>query len=109
MSQWVLDRSHITSPDWAVMGACVGYPTEWFYPEKGSSARQAMRLCFECPVRRQCLEHALGFAGRPYERDGVWGGSAASQRPKLRKVSLDDAMDLTLARAQRLGLDRRSA
>lgn len=33
-------------------------------------------ICRRCPVRDQCLDHAL----REGERDGIWGGMTPSQR-----------------------------
>ena len=43
----------------------------------------AKALCAVCPVREECLEHAL----RENERYGVWGGLSEVDRAKLRGVT----------------------
>ena len=52
---------------WRADAACVGYPTSWWYPERGHSAdtaRKARRICARCPVQSECLQHALEQYGR---------------------------------------------
>lgn len=36
----------------------------------------AKRVCGSCPVRQQCLDHAISFP----ERAGVWGGLTEEER-----------------------------
>lgn len=38
--------------------------------------QEAIRICFDCPVRRDCLQYALDNE----ERFGVWGGADESTR-----------------------------
>lgn len=40
----------------------------------------ALEACGRCPVKDQCLEHAL-----VYEEHGIWGGTTPRERKKLRK------------------------
>jgi hypothetical protein len=59
---------------------------ELFFPETGGSTREAKRVCNgtterpPCPVREQCLAHAL----TNNEQYGVWGGTSESERRRLR-------------------------
>lgn len=54
---------------------------EPFYPNRGRSAeKDTGNICNSCPVKDQCLDHAL-----KYEKYGYWGGTNARQRIKMRK------------------------
>ena len=65
--------------DWHDAAACRGLDSEIFFPEKGQPTLRAKAACAVCPVREQCLEHAL-------ETDawGVWAGSSLTDRRKLK-------------------------
>ena len=67
------------SPWWWFAGLCAQTDPELFFPEKGGSTRAAKRVCAGCPVRAQCLEHALAHD----ERYGVWGGTSERERRRL--------------------------
>jgi len=67
------------SPWWWFAGLCAQTDPELFFPEKGGSTRAAKRVCTGCPVRAQCLEHALAHD----ERYGVWGGTSERERRRL--------------------------
>ena len=78
--------------EWAHLAACIGQPKVFFAktksgyldPErldfpgrhlgmkryKPESYERAKRICMTCPVREQCLDHAM----RNEERHDVWGG-----------------------------------
>jgi WhiB family redox-sensing transcriptional regulator len=63
-------------------GACAGTndPDAWF-PEEGHADRDprtlaALSTCNGCPVRSECLRHALEHG----ERYGIWGGMTERQR-----------------------------
>ncbi|MER7758179.1 WhiB family transcriptional regulator [Streptomyces sp. NPDC097619] len=68
---------------WQLRAACreVG-PGRFFHPEgergEDRSARDhaAKKVCAACPVRAQCLRHAL----RVQEPYGVWGGLTEEER-----------------------------
>ena len=67
------------SPWWWFAGLCAQTDPELFFPEKGGSVREAKRVCAACPVRAQCLAHALAHG----ERYGVWGGLSERERRRL--------------------------
>ena len=67
------------SPWWWFAGLCAQTDPELFFPEKGGSTRAAKAVCAGCPVRAQCLEHALAHD----ERFGVWGGTSERERRRL--------------------------
>lgn len=74
--------------DWRRGAACRGADPELFYPasEMGPGRRQverAKQVCRRCPVRDQCLAHALN-RGELY---GVWGGTTAGERRALMRES----------------------
>ena len=51
-----------------------------FHPGRGEMADPAVyRLCASCPVREECLEHALH-----HEDAGIWAGTSAKQRRTMR-------------------------
>lgn len=41
--------------------------------------QQAKAICADCPVREQCLEHAL----RTPEQYGIWGGMTPRERRRM--------------------------
>lgn len=63
---------------WRAHAACIGVPTEVFYPSpkarSDASFAEARSYCDRCPVSRECRE-----AGQ-MEPDGVWGGVPAFVR-----------------------------
>jgi WhiB family redox-sensing transcriptional regulator len=61
--------------------ACSGLDPDLFYPERGGSSRAALAVCATCPVRQDCLEHALAHG----EVLGVWGGLSIKERKRLRR------------------------
>ena len=67
---------------WWDDAACVDYPNpDAFFPGVGEDTMEAKRICFRCPVRLQCLDHAL----RVGEKYGIWGGYSEKQRRVLRR------------------------
>jgi len=61
--------------------ACIGEPVDWWFPKPNASTRAAKAVCRGCPVRQQCLDHALEHD----ERFGVWGGLTEKERSRLRR------------------------
>jgi WhiB family redox-sensing transcriptional regulator len=59
---------------------------------------EAKKICSGCPVRQQCLEHALSFP----EPAGVWGGLTADERDSSRREakSAQDKARRARAKAQ---------
>jgi len=69
--------------EWMADGLCQQVDGEVWYPEKGSSNRDAKRVCLACPVKAECLQYALDND----EQFGVWGGLSSAERRKLREPS----------------------
>ncbi len=67
--------------DWWRAAACqeadpeLFFPVTQYGPGAGETAR-AKAVCAACPVRRQCLQYALGTG----QMHGVWGGLTESER-----------------------------
>jgi hypothetical protein len=70
-----------SAEDWRLEARCAETDPEAFFPEKGGSARAALAVCVECPVRSECLSYAL----ENDERFGVWGGTTERERRRLRR------------------------
>jgi WhiB family transcriptional regulator, redox-sensing transcriptional regulator len=66
---------------WAEQAACSGCSPDLFYPERGGRTEEAKKVCAICPVRKECLDHALA-AG---EVHGIWGGLSEKQRRRVRR------------------------
>lgn len=84
----VAQASHKTTAppavlDWQDHALCTDVDHDIFFPEKDDLAtlRTAQQVCADCPVRTQCLEHALTHG----EQAGVWGGVSAAARRRLRQ------------------------
>lgn len=67
---------------WAVFAACKDATEISFFPQKKDEERAALAICSICPVRDDCLEHALATN----ERFGVWGGYAERERRRLPRI-----------------------
>jgi len=77
----------ITPPDvvWQEQALCAQTGADFFFPEPGSSVREAKRICGMCEIRSACLEYALTND----ERFGVWGGLSEKERLSLRRAEQD--------------------
>lgn len=66
---------------WMHEGNCRNHPPEVFFPSDGVGVLIAQRICATCPVKAECLEHALE------ERidHGVWGGASERERRRILK------------------------
>lgn len=66
--------------------ACVGLPTDYFFPEdsEGKAISQYLpilkKICGGCPHLRECRDWALA-----HEDFGYWGGTSAKKREEMRK------------------------
>jgi len=77
---------------WQEQAACRGMDLEVFFGREGERGRErreakAKRVCAGCPVRTECLDHAVG---RP-EKYGTWGGLNEDERAKERTRRLRQA------------------
>ncbi|OLT20565.1 hypothetical protein BJF81_04655 [Ornithinimicrobium sp. CNJ-824] len=76
--------------EWQFQGLCrTTNPDIFFHPEgeRGPSRRRrearAKAICAQCPVLRECREHALAV----HEPYGVWGGMTEEEREEVYRRS----------------------
>lgn len=72
--------------------ACLGEVTGMFY--KGDPAydpEAATGVCGWCPVRQECLEHAMGDEGATGGRYGIRGGLLPEERRNLHRARVATA------------------
>ncbi|MEV6394603.1 WhiB family transcriptional regulator [Streptomyces sp. NPDC051907] len=89
--------------EWQLRAACRGADSGLFFhphDERGDARvereREAKRVCDGCPVRRECLSHAL----EAREQFGVWGGLGEEERRALLGAASGDRReDRSLARS----------
>lgn len=70
----------ILSEGWVSGAVCSSTDPEIFHPAKGESGNRAKAICHTCPVRQECLDHAM-----KHREAGVWGGLSEGEREKLRR------------------------
>lgn len=66
-------------PDFHMRGNCYGQDAELWWAEDDAAKRIAVAVCQACPVRVECLEHALAVP----EKEGIWGGLLPYERKRL--------------------------
>lgn len=66
---------------WMEDAACSRVDPDAWFPEKGSSNKDAKRVCATCPVVPECREYAM----RNRERFGIWGGLSERELRKAMK------------------------
>ena len=69
---------------WQARANCIGVDPELFFPERGSSTREAKEVCRGCVVRVECLEFAIANS----EKFGIWGGMSERERRRVRRARL---------------------
>lgn len=68
--------------DWQLRARCKGKPTDLFFPGQWEgTARRAKRICYQCPVRQECLDYAV----ENNISEGIWGGMSKRERILYRK------------------------
>ncbi|MEU2424138.1 WhiB family transcriptional regulator [Streptomyces sp. NPDC007851] len=63
--------------DWVLRGLCRTQPERMF--AEGTAQNDAKSVCAGCPVRLECLAHALDHR----EKHGVWGAMTERERRAL--------------------------
>lgn len=65
---------------WRAHAACRGIDPATFFPTSADAAglKYALSICAACPVKAECLEANL------WEQDGIWGGTSAKERTRIR-------------------------
>ncbi len=76
-------------PAWTRDAACQETPGVSFFPKVGASVEPARRVCADCLVRQECLDHALVNN----IRHGVWGGTSERERKRLRTSRRQEVPD----------------
>src|SRR5690606_245316 len=69
---------------WTQQAACRDTPPSLWHPSDEEDfllVAHAAAICRGCPVRSECLEHALEAP----EHHGIWGGLTPRQRTMLRR------------------------
>lgn len=77
------------SNDKTVHASQVTLKIDPFYPDKINKGSHPERYCSGCPVIQQCLQHAI-----ENDEDGVWGGTTAKGRRRLRNNAHKRALEL---------------
>ena len=77
----LLELFKVENRNWQSRANCMGVDPELFFPERGSSTREAKEVCRGCVVREQCLEYALANG----EKFGIWGGLSERERRRIRR------------------------
>lgn len=70
---------------WMAGGVCNSTDPEIFFPERGKSPAEAIRICQSCDVQERCLQWALAHN----EQYGVWGGQVPETRFRMRVNALE--------------------
>jgi WhiB family redox-sensing transcriptional regulator len=70
-------------PAWQARAACHDASPEVFFLRHGQSARPGLALCEGCEVRAECLDFAMADPGL----EGMWGGTTARERRRLRQAA----------------------
>ena len=70
-------------PAWQRRAACRGKGTDRWFPTTREAEANARAVCEPCSVRRECLAYAM--ADR--ELVGIWAGTDATERRRLRRAS----------------------
>jgi WhiB family transcriptional regulator, redox-sensing transcriptional regulator len=78
----IIPRPGLTRPGpWAMRALCADADPDTWFPgdEDQDLAAAAIAICGRCPVRTDCLAHALAIR----ESHGIWGGQTSRQRRAL--------------------------
>ncbi|MGH9089980.1 MAG: WhiB family transcriptional regulator [Acidimicrobiales bacterium] len=70
-------------PAWMARAACRSDGTAAYFPVLGATAAAGKAVCAGCVVRSDCLAYAM----EDPELAGVWGGTTARERAKLRRAA----------------------
>ncbi len=82
-----------TDEAWQSQANCMGVDPELFFPERGSSTREAKEVCRGCVVRVDCLEFAIANG----EKFGIWGGMSERERRKVRRARVMQKRGIVVA------------
>lgn len=66
---------------WEQQGLCTQVDPDLFFPDVGHPSKHAKKVCVQCPVITECLDHAL----KNTQLTGVWGGTTHRERLLIRR------------------------
>jgi WhiB family transcriptional regulator, redox-sensing transcriptional regulator len=69
----------VPTDGWQRDAACRDADPEQFFSNDDRDREAALAMCAACPVRTECLEHALATR----ESYGIWGGTDEHDRKRL--------------------------
>ncbi|HSG61686.1 MAG TPA: WhiB family transcriptional regulator [Pseudomonadales bacterium] len=73
----------MTNETWRQQAACFGHDPEMFFPIGLNDVNpEALAICQSCPVRLQCLDHAI----QNNYASGIWGGERFSVGRRHRAI-----------------------
>jgi WhiB family redox-sensing transcriptional regulator len=72
---------------WMIDARCRGLAPTEFFPSDGLGVEDAQRVCADCPVRADCLQHALDNR----INHGIWGGASERERRRILRRTLNPA------------------
>jgi WhiB family redox-sensing transcriptional regulator len=81
------------TPGWQQRANCMGVDPDLFFPERGSSTREAKEVCRGCVVRVDCLEFAIANG----EKFGIWGGMSERERRRVRRARVQQSRGVSAA------------
>lgn len=106
------------APGWLAQAKCSGVDPDLFFPGRGVDTKTPKAICAGCPVRAECLDHAMSRN----EKHGIWGGTSERERRRMRRtgaysVPVDTIREIcselgrvtSLTLAARLGIPEKSA
>ncbi len=65
---------------WLADSACRKYPTDWWFSAGHEDMKRGKHICATCPVRVECLEHAVARPGLL----GMWAETTPGERAAMR-------------------------
>ena len=83
-------RKAPAAQSWSKRAACRDMPSEIWYPPRSTKSAydEALAICGICPVRQQCLDHAISQD----EKHGVWGGTTPRDRYPAEEQETEPAL-----------------
>jgi WhiB family redox-sensing transcriptional regulator len=81
MTKVVTMQPELLATTWMAQAQCKDVNPDYFFPEDGYGVLLAQKICFDCPVRLECLEYAL----KNNMDHGVWGGTSERERRRIRR------------------------
>lgn len=64
---------------WTEEALCAQIDGDLWFPERGSHAVAAKRICGLCPVRQECLDYSI----KNEIPKGIWGGVSPNKRMQM--------------------------